>query len=147
MTATKSERKLDEVDVIDTTVQKTFRWIDELNDELGGVGRREAFRNLRAFLQTIRDRLTVDEAAHLGAQLPMLVRGIYYEGWVPSRAPAKMKPEQFVEVFVERAVLPTDHEPVAALKASARVMRRHVTPGEARDVLSMLPLDVRRLLE
>jgi uncharacterized protein (DUF2267 family) len=147
MAVRKTARKLDDVDVIDTTVHKTYRWIDELSDELGGIGRREAYRNLRAFLQTIRDRLTVDEAAHLGAQLPMLVRGIYYEAWDPSHAPVKLKAEEFVERFIERAVLPPGRDAIEALKASARVMRRHVTAGEAEDVFSMLPTELRRLLD
>ncbi|HEY5940705.1 MAG TPA: non-homologous end-joining DNA ligase [Gemmatimonadales bacterium] len=33
---------------------------------------------------TLRDRLTVEETAHPGAQLPMLIRGSYYAGWEPS---------------------------------------------------------------
>src|ERR1700716_1763239 len=111
--------KLDDVDVIDTTVQKTYRWIDEISEELGSIGRREAYRDLRAFLQTLRDRLTVDQAAELGSQLPMLVRGIYYEAWDPSRVPLKMKAEEFVETFIERAVLAPEREPVASMKAAA----------------------------
>ena len=38
-------------------------------------------------LHTLRDRLTVDVAAKLAAQLPTLIRGIYYEDWDPSRTP------------------------------------------------------------
>jgi uncharacterized protein (DUF2267 family) len=140
-------KQLDDVDVIDTTVQKTYRWIDEVSEELGKVGRREAYRNLRAFLQTMRDRLTVDQAAELGAQLPMLVRGIYYEAWDPSRLPVKMKAEEFVGTFIDRAVLPAEREPLAAMKAAAGVLRRHVTEGETEDVLASLPLEIRRLLE
>jgi uncharacterized protein (DUF2267 family) len=140
-------KKLDDVDVIDTTVQKTYRWIDEISEELGSIGRREAYRDLRAFLQTLRDRLTVDQAAELGAQLPMLVRGIYYEAWDPSRVPVKMKAEEFVETFIERAVLPPEREPVASMKAAAAVLRRHVTAGETTDVLGSLPMEIRRLLE
>jgi uncharacterized protein (DUF2267 family) len=143
-TATK---KLDDVDVIDTTVQKTYRWIDEISEQLGGIGRREAYRDLRALLHTVRDRLTVDQAAELAAQLPMLVRGIYYEAWDPSRTPIKMKAEEFVETFIERAVLPPDREPLAAMTAAAGVLRRHVTEGETEDVLASLPLEIRRLLE
>jgi uncharacterized protein (DUF2267 family) len=142
----RTAHRLDDVDVIDTTVAKTYRWIDELNLELGGPGRREAYRVMRGFLQTVRDRLTVDQAAELASQLPMLVRGIYYEGWVPSRAPIKMKAEEFVELFIERAVLPADHDALAELKVAARVMRRHVTPGEANDTLINLPHDIQQLL-
>jgi uncharacterized protein (DUF2267 family) len=103
MAVRKAIRALDDVDVIDTTVHKTYRWIDEISEELGGIGRREAYRDLRAFLQTLRDRLTVDLAAELGAQLPMLIRGIYYEAWDPSRAPVKMNAEEFVETFIDAA--------------------------------------------
>ena len=147
MPVRKTIKNLDDVDVIDTTVHKTYRWIDEISEELGGIGRREAYRDLRAFLHTIRDRLTVDQAAELGAQLPMLIRGIYYEAWDPSRVPVKMKAEEFVDVFIERAVLPPDREPLASLKAAASVLRRHVTEGETEDVVSSLPIDIRRLLE
>jgi uncharacterized protein (DUF2267 family) len=146
MAVRKTAKQLDDVDVIDTTVQKTYRWIDEISEELGGIGRREAYRDLRAFLQTVRDRLTVDLAAELGAQLPMLVRGIYYEAWDPSRVPVKMKAEEFVEVFIDRAVLPPEREPLAALKAAARVLRRHVSEGETENVLLSLPLEIRALL-
>jgi uncharacterized protein (DUF2267 family) len=147
MAVRRTAQALDDVDVIDTTVQKTYRWIDEISEELGGVGRREAYRDLRAFLQTVRDRLTVDLAAELGAQLPMLVRGFYYEAWDPSRAPVKMRAEEFVEVFIDRAVLRPDREPLAALRAAARVLRRHVTEGETDNVLLSLPVEIRRLLE
>ena len=142
----KAAKTLDDVDVIDTTAQKAYRWIDEISEELGGVGRREAYRDLRAFLQTLRDRLTVDLAAELGAQLPMLVRGIYYEAWDPSRAPVKMRAEELVEVFIDRAVLPPEREPLAALKAAARVLGRHVSEGEDEKVLLSLPTEIRLLL-
>ena len=147
MALRRTAKKLDDIDVIDTTVQKTYRWIDEISEELGGIGRREAYRDLRAFLQTLRDRLTVDLAAELGAQLPMLVRGIYYEAWDPSQAPVKLKAEEFVEVFIERAVLPPEREPLASLKAPAHALRRHVTEGEVENVLLSLPMEIRRLLE
>lgn len=61
------------------TVEKTTRWLTELAEELGRPGDQQyAHRVLRGFLHTLRDRLMVDEAAHLGAQLPELLRGIYY---------------------------------------------------------------------
>jgi uncharacterized protein (DUF2267 family) len=137
----------DQPDAIEATVQKTNRWIKELSEELGGVSRREAYRVLRGFLHALRDRLTVDEAAQLGAQLPMLVRGLYYEGWDPSRAPRKMRAKEFVETFAGQAALRPNQEPGPALRAAACVWSRHISEGEVVDVLSTLPEDVRRLLE
>jgi uncharacterized protein (DUF2267 family) len=147
MAVHRAAHKLDDVDVIDITVQKTYRWIEEISEELGGIGRREAYRVMRAFLQTVRDRLTVDQAAELATQLPMLVRGIYYEGWVPSRAPIKMKAEELAEVFIERAILPPDREALNELKVAARVMRRHLSAGETADLLANLPPDIRQMLD
>jgi uncharacterized protein (DUF2267 family) len=107
--------RTDELDEIETTVQKTYRWIRELDEELGGVGRQESYQVLRGFLHTLRDRLIVDEASQLAAQLPMLVRGIYYEGWDPSRAPRKLRAHEFVEMFAEQAAMEPDQEPLPAL--------------------------------
>jgi uncharacterized protein (DUF2267 family) len=151
-TTVRGERQImgtqrDQPDAIGATVQKTNRWIKELSEELGGVSRREAYRVLRGFLHALRDRLPVDEAAQLGAQLPMLVRGLYYEGWDPSRAPRKMRAEEFVEAFAGQAALRPSQEPGPALRAAACVWRRHISEGEVVDVLSTLPEDVRRLLE
>jgi uncharacterized protein (DUF2267 family) len=60
------------LEVFDTTLQKTHIWLNDLTDELHWDDR---FRGYKA----LRDRLTVEEAAHLGAQVPMLIRGLYYE--------------------------------------------------------------------
>jgi uncharacterized protein (DUF2267 family) len=49
--------------------------------EATGLDRRRAYRALAAVLHALRDRLTVDEVAQLGAQLPILVRGLYYDQW------------------------------------------------------------------
>jgi|SRR5712664_1184048 len=133
-------------DAIDTTVQKTYRWLRELAAELGGVSREEAYDVLRAFLHTLRDRLTVEEAADLGAQLPMLIRGLYYEGWNPHSVPIKMKATEFLALFAALAGYPIDASSRDALKAANRILWRHISGGEAIDVWNSLPRDIRGLL-
>ena len=74
---------------IDHTVQLTHIWINELDDRLGWADKHRSYRLLRTVLQAVRDWLSVNEAAGFGAQLPELLRGIYYEHWRPATTPVK----------------------------------------------------------
>jgi uncharacterized protein (DUF2267 family) len=136
------------VDSIERTVQKTNEWLSQLADELGTEDRASAWRILRAYLQVLRDRLTMDEAAQLAAQLPHLVRGVFYEGFDPGHQPERIRDrETFLILFGERAQLSAVGEAERAAAAATRVLRRHVTAGELEDVMAQLPRDIREVLE
>ncbi|HYE89763.1 MAG TPA: DUF2267 domain-containing protein [Terriglobales bacterium] len=134
------------LDVFDTTLQKTNSWLNELGELLGSDDRRYAYLALRCTLQALRDRLTVDEAAELGAQLPMLVRGIYYEGWRPTGKPLRIRTKA---EFLDRVVrdLRTDDpvDPELLVSAVFEVLARRVTAGEIEDVTLMLPAELQAL--
>ena len=130
--------------VFDKTVQKTNRWLKELSEHLGSHDRHQAYVCLRATLHVLRDRLTVEEVAQLGAQLPMLVRGFYYEEWEPAANPVKVHREGFLARIEEkvntRADQPIDAERVA--RAVFRVLESHVASGEVEDIRRILPRDM-----
>jgi uncharacterized protein (DUF2267 family) len=136
-----------QVDAIERSVQKTNQWLHELAAELD-TDESTAWRVLRAYLHVLRDRLTLDEAAHLAAQLPHLLRGVFYEGFDPGHQPEKIRDrDAFLARLAHRAQLADTGEAAVAAVAATRLLRRHVTPGELEDVLSQLPAEIREVLE
>ena len=133
------------LDVFDKTLQTTNIWLNEIMDDLG-PDRKLAYRALRAVLHALRDRLAVDEAAHFGAQLPLLVRGIFYDAWHPAGKPDRIRSE---EEFLERVAAElSDVRPVNMRDAVRSVMKAinlHVSPGQLDDVKAQLPEQIRRL--
>jgi uncharacterized protein (DUF2267 family) len=136
------------VDTIERSVHKTNEWVTDMAEELGTEDRAEAWRLLRAYLHALRDRLTVDEAAQLTAQFPHMIRGVFYEGFDPSRQPEKIRDrETFLARLAERAQLGDPGEAAGTAVAGTAVLRRHVSEGEIDDVLSQLPAEIRETLE
>ena len=81
------------LDVFDTTVQESNLWLKDVMERIGTDDRHRAYSTLRAVLHALRDRLGPANASHLGAQLPMLLRGLYYEGWHMTGTPSKERHE------------------------------------------------------
>src|ERR1700716_1590534 len=96
------------LEVFDTTIQKTNSWLKELMRLMEWQDRHRAYLALRATLHALRDRLTVDEVAQLGAQLPMLIRGIYYEGWDPAAKPERVRHKEPFLVRIQQQLRPDD---------------------------------------
>jgi uncharacterized protein (DUF2267 family) len=135
------------VHAIDRTVQTTSEWLDDVAEELGTQDGAWAWRVLRAYLQVLRDRLTIDEAAQLAAQLPHLLRGVFYEGFDPGRQPEKIRDRDvFLARLAERAQLGDPAEAARAAAAITRALGRRVTAGELDDVLAQLPKEIRQVL-
>jgi uncharacterized protein (DUF2267 family) len=130
----------------ESTLNTSNAWLKELMDELGWQDRHRAYRALRVVLHALRDRLTVAETADLGAQLPMLIRGLYYEGWVPGDTPVKeRKKEEFLTHIGSAFRDDPDLFPEAVAWAVFKVVQRHVSAGEIRDVKQILPRQIRAL--
>jgi uncharacterized protein (DUF2267 family) len=134
------------LDVFDTTLQRTHTWLKDLMLVLGWQDRRKAYQALRATLHALRDRLTVEETAHLGAQLPMLIRGFYYEGWDPTGKPVKARHrDQFLARIREHFRDDEQVDPELVAAAVFMVLACRVTEGEIEDVLHVLPSEIRDL--
>jgi uncharacterized protein (DUF2267 family) len=131
---------------IDHTVQLTHVWINELDASLRWDNKHRSYRLLRAVLQAVRDWLPVNEAADLGAQLPMLLRGVYYEHWRPAATPVK---ERSKADFVARIDHAFKTDPIAytpeAVAAVFELLSAKIGTGEIEDVRHALPAELRAL--
>jgi uncharacterized protein (DUF2267 family) len=134
------------VAAFDRTVQITNVWLDDLMERAGWTDRHRAYHTLWAVLHALRDHLPVDEVVALGAQLPLLVRGAYYEGWRPAGKPAKDRHRAGFLAQVREAFRgESGVDPEAATRAVLGVLATHITAGEVNGVKKALPHEIRDL--
>lgn len=129
---------------LDHSLSVTHEWLRAVADEMGLSDQQDAYVATRAVLHTLRDRLTVDEAAHFAAQLPMLLQGVYYHDWTPRGKPIKMRSKQEFYSAVEEKLM-TQYSPVEATEAVLRVLQQRMPPGQIDSIKSILPAELRDL--
>lgn len=133
--------------VLDTSLRRTHEWLHEIGGELGSDNERAAYAALKATLHAVRDRLPSELVAHFGAEMPMLVRGIYYDGWRPSAARLKAAYQQD---FCESIYGELDaHDGMQTVEnvagAVIRVVERRIAPCQVADVVQALPEQARQV--
>ena len=134
------------LDMFSNTVQKTHEWVLDLKEELVLEDEHRLFRLLKAVLHALRDRTSAAEAAQLGAQLPALLRGYYYEGFSPAGKQNNVRTkEEFLDAVSREVGFDAAMDPEEAVRAVFRVVWRRVSTGEIEDVVRTLPADIRRL--
>jgi uncharacterized protein (DUF2267 family) len=132
------------LETIESTTQKTHEWIARVAETVH-MEKRDAYKALRAVLQTVRDRLPVDLAVHFGAQLPMLVRGLYYEGWEPSKLPIKMSRQEFLDTVQEKIVAGRVIDPAETVQGVLSVVASHIGAGEMGKLMHSFPQGMQSL--
>jgi len=127
--------------------QQATLWVKDMMTALGTEDAHKALHALRAGLHALRDRLTVDEAAQLSAQLPLLVRGMFFESWVPAGKPLRIRhAEEFLALVREKYAPRTDAAADAIVHALFRVLGKHVSAGELSDIMLTLPEAITRVV-
>ncbi len=134
------------LDVFDTTIQKTNTWLHDLMGRLAWQDQHRAYLALRATLHALRDRLTVEEVAQLGAQLPMLVRGFYYEAWDPTGKPLHARHREQFYLHLRQQFKGDDSiDPERVTRAVFALLANRISAGEIEDIQHVLPAEIRDL--
>jgi uncharacterized protein (DUF2267 family) len=130
----------------DETVQLSNQWLNELMSAVGWDDKYRAYRLLRVTLHALRDRLTAHEAVQLGAQLPMLIRGLYYDGWHMRDVPHAERTKSAFLGHVEAAFKQDPNDDTEGLvREVLGLLARRISQGEIDEVKHMLPSEVRAL--
>lgn len=113
-----------EIPSIDHAVHTAHAWVNAVAAGFETADRAFAFRVTRAWLHAIRDELPVPEAAHFGAQLPDLLRGVYYEAWNPTAVPVRRSVDEVVHRFAADANVAEHDVPKIAWSVSDAIAAR-----------------------
>ncbi len=125
-------------------VQSTQIWLNELCEKGELADTSEAIAVLRSVLQELRDRLSLEEVVDLSAQLPLIVRGLYFEGWRPNKPPKIHTKQQFIDQLASKG-FPNAVPAEQAIRAVFSLLARHCDPGEISDVIEQLPHELKTL--
>lgn len=134
------------IHAFDQSNQESNLWLKAVMGRLNTDDQQVAYTALKATLHALRDRIRPESAVHLGAQLPMTIRGLFYEGWHMAGTPTKERhTQQFLEHVGSTIPQGMDLDPEEAARAVFDVMWEKVDTGEISKLIRLFPLELRDL--
>lgn len=131
--------------LFDKSLQTTAIWLEEIQSDIG-PDRAFAWRVLSVVLQNLRDHLPLELTAHLGAQLPMIVRGTFYDQFDPTGLPKQAHgADEFLQSVADGLKDSRGVDPRDAVRAVFGVLDRHLSRGQIDKAVRSLPRGIRTL--
>lgn len=132
------------VSSLENTLQRSYEWLNELTEFGHFRDTNQAYSILRVVLHSIRDRLPVDLSLHFASQLPMLLGGVYINGWNPSSTARAKKIDDFIqEIYHEERNLEVN--PKESLRSTLQFLRQKLDPGLIEKVIQSFPANFQKL--
>lgn len=115
-------------------------WISEARDVLYLSTDEDAYAVLKAVLHSLRDVLPAEHAVKLGARLPLLLAGTYYENWTGETGSAKIENEaDFYNLVLQNLRGREDYNPMFITKGIFRVIAAKLTAEEINSIAGNFP--------
>lgn len=130
--------------VLEPSLQHSLEWLKEIQQELGWTDKQKVYVGTRAVLQVLRDRLTIEEASQLGAGMPLIIKGMFYEGFSPGKKHDRVRTQAEFYSRIQHVVpqLPAEELTAGVLV----VLGRRIANGEIDDMLATLPKHLREMM-
>ncbi|MGC5052200.1 DUF2267 domain-containing protein [Micromonospora sp. DT48] len=132
------ESSMDKTNLILKDIEQAYGWSKEQ--------RNQSYAALRTVLHLLRDRMPIEESVEFSAQLPIVLRGVYFDGWQPQNVPIKLNRDDFL--YEVRQGFPYDVKggPQRVVQVVLDSLRRHVTQGQWDEVKDTMPNDLARIM-
>ncbi len=135
-----------QTDIFSKNTQKVHEWLKDINQNADWDDQNKSMAVLRATLHELRDNLLIDHIAHLSAQLPLIIRGMFFENWQPNDCPVKDRKAQIFLDAVEDQLYPyTDINIEKGVKAVLKTLSKHLSPGETAKIKNALSKEIQQL--
>lgn len=133
-------------DAFDSAVQKSNLWLKDVQAEARLADRIQAYSALRAVLHALRDCLPQGGALKLASHLPLLLKGVFFDGWKPAK-PLRLDRREFLDRLSRDLRGYRELDPSLALHAVMRALETHVGRAQVASLVFVLPRGVRSLFE
>lgn len=134
-------------EIFDKSIQKTNRLLGKLEKKFGWEERREqSYSIVREVLHALRDRIPVNDAANFSAQLNLLLKGIFFDGWNPSETPMEMDKDQFIQRIRENFPYSLDEDIENVIKGTINAIMDTMGGKIERNVKNTLPTEISKLI-
>ena len=134
------------LETFDRTIHETNQWLRVVMAYLNTNNRHQAYLALRASLHALRDRIGPDHAVRFAAQLPILLRGVFYEGWQPWETPTRERRLDDFVAYVESLLGPRSGlDPADAVRAGFAAIASSVSSAEVLKLIDIMPSDLKSL--
>ena len=138
----------------DEHAQRGNEFLQLIALELGDTSNKEAAERItRAVFRSLRELLTLEENFQLIAQLPIILKGLYVEGWAPqkkNKKRSKKLDDFYLDVIKEegakaRKDFTTEDEIKKGVNAVFTVLRMYISEGQMKDAKAVVPDEIKIL--
>jgi uncharacterized protein (DUF2267 family) len=139
-----------DIKLLKKNIDKIYEWIKDIEERLAwdDEDNSKALSVLRSTLHVLRDNIPLNNLANFSAQLPIVIRGLLFEGWQPKNSILKTRrKEDFLEhIFYN---LPDSHRDINIEQAVIIVFRTladKIDAQEIEKIKKVLPSSIREIM-